>query len=53
MSGRRESRPRIAGPIAGRLGLAAATLPFHLSQFRHAGLVSFRRGSRSLIDAAE
>ncbi len=42
-----------AGQIAERLGLPANTLSFHLSQLRHAGLVTFRRESRSLIYAAE
>jgi ArsR family transcriptional regulator len=42
-----------AGQIGERLGLAPATLSFHLSQLRHAGLVTFRRESRSLIYAAE
>jgi DNA-binding transcriptional ArsR family regulator len=42
-----------AGQIAERLGLPANTLSFHLNHLRHAGLVSFRRESRSLIYAAE
>lgn len=42
-----------AGRIGERLGLPSATLSFHLSQLRHAGLVMFRRESRSLIYAAE
>jgi DNA-binding transcriptional ArsR family regulator len=42
-----------AGQIAERLGLPSATLSFHLSQLRQAGLVSFRREGRSLIYAAE
>jgi len=42
-----------AGQIGERLGLPSATLSFHLSQLRHAGLVTFRRESRSLIYAAE
>ena len=41
------------GQIAERLGLPSATLSFHLSQLRHAGLVTFRRESRSLIYMAE
>lgn len=41
------------GQIGQRLGLPSATLSFHLSQLRHAGLVTFRRESRSLIYAAE
>jgi DNA-binding transcriptional ArsR family regulator len=42
-----------AGVIAERLGLPAATLSFHLSHLKHAGLVTARRDSRSLIYAAE
>jgi DNA-binding transcriptional ArsR family regulator len=42
-----------AGRIGERLGLAPATLSFHLNQLRHAGLVTCRRESRSLIYAAE
>jgi ArsR family transcriptional regulator, arsenate/arsenite/antimonite-responsive transcriptional repressor len=40
------------GRIAERLGLPSATLSFHLSQLKHAGLVSFRRDGRSLIYTA-
>jgi DNA-binding transcriptional ArsR family regulator len=42
-----------AGQIAGRLGMPPNSLSFHLNQLRHAGLVTFRRESRSLIYAAE
>jgi DNA-binding transcriptional ArsR family regulator len=42
-----------AGQIAERLNLPGATLSFHLNQLRHAGLVTFRRESRSLIYVAE
>jgi DNA-binding transcriptional ArsR family regulator len=42
-----------AGQIAERLGLPPATLSFHLKQLYHAGLVTYRRESRSLIYAAE
>jgi ArsR family transcriptional regulator, arsenate/arsenite/antimonite-responsive transcriptional repressor len=42
-----------AGQIGERLGLPSATLSFHLNQLRHAGLVTFRRESRSLIYGAE
>jgi DNA-binding transcriptional ArsR family regulator len=42
-----------AGQIAERLNLPGATLSFHLNQLKHAGLVTFRRESRSLIYAAE
>jgi len=38
-----------AGRIGERLGLPSATLSFHLNHLRHAGLVTFRRESRSLI----
>jgi len=41
-----------AGQIAERLNLPAATLSFHLNQLKHAGLITFRRASRSLIYAA-
>lgn len=42
-----------AGEIAGRLGIAAATLSFHLSQLRQAGLVTMKREGRSLIYSAD
>ena len=42
-----------AGRIGERLGLPSATLSFHLNHLRHAGLVTFRRESRSLIYVAE
>lgn len=42
-----------AGQIAERLNLPSATLSFHLNHLKHAGLVTFRRESRSLIYAAE
>lgn len=38
-----------AGQIGERLGLPSATLSFHLSQLKHANLVTFRREGRSLI----
>jgi DNA-binding transcriptional ArsR family regulator len=41
------------GTMAERLGLPAATLSFHLTQLRHAGLVTFRREGRSLLYVAE
>ena len=41
-----------AGQIGERLGLPSATLSFHLSQLRQAGLATFRREGRSLIYAA-
>jgi DNA-binding transcriptional ArsR family regulator len=41
------------GAMSERLGLPAATLSFHLTQLRHAGLVTFRREGRSLLYIAE
>jgi DNA-binding transcriptional ArsR family regulator len=41
-----------AGQVAERLNIPAATLSFHLSQLRNAGLVHVRRDGRSLIYAA-
>jgi DNA-binding transcriptional ArsR family regulator len=41
-----------AGTIAERLDLAPPTLSFHLAQLKHAGLVSVRRESRSLVYSA-
>jgi ArsR family transcriptional regulator len=41
-----------AGQIGARLALALPTLSFHLAQLKHAGLVSARRDSRSIIYAA-
>ncbi|AZG76157.1 ArsR/SmtB family transcription factor [Methylocystis rosea] len=41
-----------AGQIGERLALPPATLSFHLSQLKHADLVTFRRESRSLIYSA-
>lgn len=41
-----------AGAIAERLGIAPATLSFHLTQLSHAGLVNSRRESRSIIYTA-
>ena len=38
-----------AGQIGRRLGLPLATLSFHLSTLKQAGLVEFTRESRSLI----
>ncbi len=42
-----------AGQIAERLGMPPNSLSFHLNQLRHAGLITFRRESRSLIYLAE
>jgi DNA-binding transcriptional ArsR family regulator len=41
-----------AGQIAERLGLPPNTLSFHVAQLKHAGLVSVKRESRSLIYSA-
>lgn len=41
-----------AGQIGDRLGLPSPTLSFHLAQLKHAGLVTHRRESRSIIYAA-
>jgi ArsR family transcriptional regulator, arsenate/arsenite/antimonite-responsive transcriptional repressor len=41
------------GAIGERLDLAPATLSFHLTALRHAGLVSARRDSRTLYQAAD
>ncbi len=41
-----------AGEIGSRLGLAPATLSFHLAQIERAGLVTARRRGRSIIYAA-
>ncbi len=42
-----------AGRIGEHLSLPSATLSFHLNHLRHAGLVAFRRESRSLIYTAQ
>jgi ArsR family transcriptional regulator len=44
---------RSAGAIAEALGVAPATLSFHLSNLTHAGLIVQRRESRSLIYSAD
>lgn len=41
------------GAIGERLKLAPATLSFHLAALRHAGLVTARRDSRTLYQAAD
>ena len=41
-----------AGAIADELHIPAPTLSFHLAQLKHAGLVTCRRESRSLIYSA-
>ena len=42
-----------AGAIADRLGVPASSMSFHLAQLGHAGLVSQRRQSRSIIYTAD
>ncbi|WP_167092907.1 ArsR/SmtB family transcription factor [Parvibaculum indicum] len=42
-----------AGEIAERLGVAPATLSFHLKELAHAGLVVSRREGRSIIYKAD
>ena len=41
------------GSVGERLGLAPATLSFHLAGLKHAGLVSARRDGRTLYQAAD
>jgi len=41
------------GAIGEKLKLAPATLSFHLAALRHAGLVTARRDSRTLYQAAD
>lgn len=42
-----------AGEIGARLGVPAPTLSFHLNHLKHAGLVTCRRDSRSIIYSAD
>lgn len=42
-----------AGAIAERLGVPASSMSFHLAQLGHAGLVTQRRESRSIIYTAD
>ncbi|NBW75267.1 MAG: transcriptional regulator [Sphingomonadaceae bacterium] len=42
-----------AGALAEAVGLPASSMSFHLAQLSHAGLVSQRRQSRSIIYAAD
>ena len=44
---------RSAGKLAADLGIPAATLSFHLKELSHAGLVTSRRESRSIISAPD
>ena len=41
------------GDIAAALGIPGATLSFHLSQLKHAGLVRAARSGRQLIQTAD
>ena len=42
-----------AGEIAAALGVAPATLSFHLKELAHAGLVTARRDGRSIVYKAD
>jgi DNA-binding transcriptional ArsR family regulator len=42
-----------AGRLAEVLGIAPSSMSFHLAQLMHAGLVTQRRNSRSMIYAAD
>ena len=42
-----------AGAIAGALGVVPSSMSFHLAQLAHAGLITQRRQSRSIIYAAD
>ncbi|MBB1498129.1 helix-turn-helix transcriptional regulator [Paracoccus sp. MC1862] len=46
------SEGRAVGRIGEMLNLPSATLSFHLTQLKHAGLVTYRREGRSLIYTA-
>lgn len=43
----------VVGEIAAKLNLPGATLSFHLSQLKHAGLVHARREGRQLVQTAD
>jgi len=43
----------VVGEIASKLDMPNATLSFHLSQLKHAGLVHARRDGRQLIQTAD
>ncbi len=43
----------VVGEIASKLGMPGATLSFHLSQLKHAGLVRARREGRQLVQTAD
>ena len=42
-----------AGEIGAKLGVPSPTLSFHLNHLKHAGLVTCRRDSRSIIYSAD
>jgi DNA-binding transcriptional ArsR family regulator len=42
-----------AGALAEALGIPPSSLSFHLAQLNHAGLITQRRASRSMIYAAD
>ncbi len=42
-----------AGAVAEAIGVPASSMSFHLAQLSHAGLISQRRQSRSVIYAAD
>jgi ArsR family transcriptional regulator, arsenate/arsenite/antimonite-responsive transcriptional repressor len=42
-----------AGEIGAKLGVPSPTLSFHLNHLRHAGLVTCKRDSRSIIYSAD
>ena len=42
-----------AGALAEALGVPASSMSFHLAQLNHAGLITQRRQSRSIIYAAD
>jgi ArsR family transcriptional regulator, arsenate/arsenite/antimonite-responsive transcriptional repressor len=42
-----------AGEIGTKLGVPSPTLSFHLNHLKHAGLVTCRRDSRSIIYSAD
>ncbi|WDA42571.1 ArsR/SmtB family transcription factor [Erythrobacter sp. BLCC-B19] len=47
------SRGIAAGALAEQLGVPASSMSFHLAQLAHAGLVTQRRESRSIIYSAD
>ncbi len=43
----------VVGELAAKLEMPGATLSFHLSQLKHAGLIQARRDGRRLIQTAD